>query len=211
MSSSNTQSVKKEGYHHGDLRQALVKAARASLQEGGTGTLSLREVARRAGVSHASAYYHFKDKTALLAAVAVSAFGDLAAATEDAYNREGMSALERLEALAQAYVCFAVAHPQEFRLMFLPELRSDTVRTEVEQAGRVGYMRTVALIEVLQAKGCVAQGNPEEAAISAWASMHGLATLMIDGPLYRNARTEADRRALVERATQHLFYGVLER
>ena len=95
--------------------------------------------------------------------------------------------------------------------MFLPELRSDTVRTEVERAGRASYVRMVALIEVLQAEGRVAPGDPEEAAISAWASMHGLATLMLDGPLYRNARTEADREALTARATQHLLYRVLER
>ena len=209
MSSSKAQRVKKDGYHHGDLRQALVETARGALLEG-TGKLSLREVARRAGVSHASAYYHFKDKTALLAAVALSAFADLAAATEDAYNQEGRSALERLEALAQAYVRFAVAHPQEFRLMFLPELRSDTVRTEVERAGRSSYMRTVALIEMLQAEGRIAAGDPEEVAISAWALMHGLATLMIDGPLYRNARTEEGRDALVSNATKHLFLGVLK-
>ncbi len=208
MSSSNAQTAKRDGYHHGDLRRVLVETARAALIEG-TGTLSLRAVARRAGVSHASAYYHFKDKTALLAAVAVSAFADLTAATEEAYNREDRSALERLEVLAQAYVRFALEHPQEFRLMFLPELRSDAVRTEVERAGRAGYERMVALVTQLQVEGRVAEGDPEEVAISAWAVMHGLATLMIDGPLYRNTRTAKGRETLVSNAVEHLLFGVL--
>lgn len=208
MSSSNVQTTKRDGYHHGDLRRVLVETARAALIEG-VSTLSLRAVARRAGVSHASAYYHFKDKTALLAAVAISAFEDLTAATEEAYNREDVSALGRLKVLAQAYVRFALEHPQEFRLMFLPELRSDAVRTEVEQAGRAGYERMVALVAQLQREGRIAKGDPEEVAISAWAMMHGLATLMIDGPLYRNARTAEGREMLVANAVEHLLSGVL--
>ena len=210
MSSSGTKTDKKGGYHHGDLRRALIGAARDMLEEG-TGTLSLRAVARRAGVSHASAYYHFEDKTDLLAAVAISAFEELGEATETVYAQEGLSTLGRLKAIAGVYVRFALENPQEFRLMFLPELRSDAVRTEVERAGRAGYERTVALVAKLQAEGCVAPGDPEAVAISAWAMMHGLATLMIDGPLYRNARTEEGREALVANAVGHLLHGVLER
>ncbi len=211
MSSSNTKTEKKGGsYHHGDLRRALVSATRNLLKEGETDKLSLRAVARHAGVSHASAYYHFEDKTDLLAAVAVSAFEDLTVATETVYTREDLSTLERFRGLASVYVRFALENPQDFRLMFLPELRSDAVRTEVERAGRAGYERTVALVAKLQAEGRVAEGDPEAVAISAWAMMHGLATLMLDGPLYRNARTEAGREALVEKAVDHLLHGVLE-
>ncbi len=210
MSSSNTETGKKGGrYHHGNLRRALISAAREVLREGGTGKLSLRAAARRAGVSHASAYYHFEDKTSLIAAVAIQAFEELGEATEAVYEQGGLSTLERLKAVASAYVRFALSNPQEFRVMFLPELRSDAVRTEVEQAGRAGYERTVRLVAMLQAEGRIAEGNPEEVAISAWALMHGLATLMIDGPLYRNARTEEGREALVSSAVEHLLFGVL--
>ena len=211
MSSSGTKTERKGGsYHHGDLRRALIGAARDMLEEG-AGALSLRAVARRAGVSHASAYYHFEDKTDLLAAVAISAFEELGEATETVYAQEGLSTLGRLKAVASVYVRFALENPQEFRLMFLPELRSDAVRTEVERAGRAGYERTVLLVAELQAEGRIAEGEPEAVAISAWAMMHGLATLMIDGPLYRNARTEEGREALVEKAVCHLLHGVLER
>ena len=162
MSSSNVKAGKKSSrYHHGDLRRALVSAAREVLREGGTGKLSLRAAARRAGVSHASAYYHFEDKTSLVAAVAIQAFNELGEATDAVYEQGGRSTLERLKAVASAYVRFALSNPQEFRVMFLPELRSDAVRTEVEQAGRAGYERTVALIVAeLQAEGRIAEGRP---------------------------------------------------
>lgn len=209
VSSSKVQLTEKQSYHHGDLRRALIESARNVLSEGGTSKLSLREVARRSGVSHASAYYHFKNKTELVAAVAVVAFEDLAKMTESVSHGD-LCHLEQLEALAAAYVRFALENPQEFRLMYLPELRSDAVRTEVEQAGRAGYERLVALIVALQAEGHIARGEPEDIAISAWALMHGLATLMIDGPLYRNARTEEGRGALVANAVKHLLCGILK-
>ena len=212
MSSSSAKTGKKGSrYHHGDLRRALISAAREVLREEGTGKLSLRAAARRAGVSHASAYYHFEDKTSLIAAVAVQAFNELGEATDTVYEQGGRSTLEQLKAVASAYVRFALSNPQEFRVMFLPELRSDAVRTEVEQAGRAGYERTLTLVAELQTEGRVAEGDPEAVAISAWAMMHGLATLMIDGPLYRNARTEEGRELLVSNAVEHLLFGVLER
>ena len=211
MSTSSSKASKKAGsYHHGDLRQALIGAARDILREGGTGDLSLRAIARRVGVSHASAYYHFEDRTALIAAVAVVAFDELAEAMAAVEPQEDVAAPEQLKAIAGAYVTFALENPQEFRLMFLPELRSDAVRTEVETAGRAGHERTIALIATLQNQGQVREGDPELISISAWAMMHGLATLMIDGPLYRNAQTEEGREALVSSAVEYLLFGVLD-
>lgn len=201
---------KSDTYHHGDLRRALTEAAYEVLKEAGVSGLSLRAVTRRAGVSHASAYHHFDDKTGLMAAVAVAGFEDLANVTEAVHGRGDVSALERFKRLAQVYVAFAVENPHVFRLMFLPELRSDSVRTEVEQAGRADYAKIVSLVAQLQDEGRVAAGDPEAVAISAWGLMHGLATLMIDGPLYRNAKTPASREAVVEKAVGHLLGGVLE-
>lgn len=210
MSTHTSQaSTKTDSYHHGDLRQALIKAARDTLREG-TNQLSVRAIARRVGVSHASAYYHFKDKTALIAAVAVVAFGELGEATA-AVRKETATPLESLKALASAYVTFALENPQEFRLMYLPELRSDEVRTEVETAGRVGYERMTTLVSTLQNQGYLKKGDPEQLTISLWATVHGLATLMIDGPLYRNAQTAQGREALVSSAVEHLLFGLLDK
>lgn len=200
---------KAASYHHGDLRQALITAARAALREKGVDKLSLREVARNTGVSHAAAYHHFRDKTGLIAAVAVAAFGELEAVMQAVPN--GDDAKGRLGALMRVYVAFALDQPDEFRLMFLPQLRSDEVRTEVERAGRATYELIVAALASLKAAGRLKPPNPERAAITCWAAAHGLATLMLDGPLYRNAQSEGGREALVNSSVEHLLTGLLQR
>lgn len=208
MSSLVSAPTKSASYHHGDLRQALIREARASLKEKGVDKLSLREVARNTGVSHAAAYHHFRDKTALIAVVAVAAFGELEAVMQAVPS--GGDAPGRLGALMRVYITFALENPDEFRLMFLPQLRSDEVRTEVEGAGRATYALIVAALASLEAAGRLKPADPEQAAITAWAAAHGLATLMLDGPLYRNAQSEAGRQTLIEASVEHLLTGLLK-
>lgn len=210
MSSSGLTKVQKStSYHHGDLRQALVTAARASLKEKGIDKLSLREVARNTGVSHAAAYHHFRDKTSLVAAVAVTAFSELERVMQEAFGEGTVDAVARLRLLAQTYVGFALKHPDEFRLMFSPQLRDDAVLTEVEKAGRATYAVLIAALRAVQEKGRLGTDDPEQAAITVWAQVHGLAMLMLDGPLYRNAQSEAGREALIAASVEGLLGGVL--
>jgi len=116
---------KRGRYHHGDLRRALLDAALAVLTEADSRALTLREVARRAGVTHAAPYRHFTDKEALLAAVAEEGFHTLSEAMREAMGRAGDDPVERLEALGVGYVRFALAHPAHFEVMFGPELSWD--------------------------------------------------------------------------------------
>src|SRR5919206_2322086 len=95
-------------YHHGNLRPALLRTAAKTLEKEGLGALSLRELARRAGVSHNAPYRHFPDRDSLLAALAAEGFEMLGDALEKRPRRE----------MGEAYVEFALAHPQRFRLMF---------------------------------------------------------------------------------------------
>ncbi len=209
MSRPNAKEPQKpSSYHHGGLRQALVTAARAALKEKGVDKLSLREVARNTGVSHAAAYHHFRDKTSVIAAVAVAAFEELEVAMQAVPS--GDNATRRLEALMRVYVAFALDHPDEFRLMFSPQLRSDEVRTEVERAGRATYELIIAALASLEAAGRLRPADPEHAAITCWAVAHGLAMLMLDGPLYRNAQSEVGREALVTSSVEHLLTGLLQ-
>jgi AcrR family transcriptional regulator len=106
-----------KGYHHGDLRVALLASAAELLDEGGPEAVSLRECARRAGVSHAAPYRHFATKEALLLALAEEGFDGLAAAGDEAMRRV-RDPRERLDAYGVAYVHFALEHPARFRLMF---------------------------------------------------------------------------------------------
>ena len=122
VSRSNPASAKKklqekEGYHHGDLRRALLNAASSLAEERGIDGFTLREVARRAGVSHAAPYHHFADKTALVEGLAVETYLRLAETMKNACEQTEGSASDRLGAIGISYVRFALAHPAHFRLL----------------------------------------------------------------------------------------------
>lgn len=105
-------------YHHGDLRRAIVEAAMEMLREGGGARITMREVARRAGVSHAAPYKHFPDKAALLAEVALIGFGRLREVLLAAAGEAGGDLRRALLTVAHAYLGFAGANPALYRLMF---------------------------------------------------------------------------------------------
>jgi AcrR family transcriptional regulator len=161
-------------YHHGDLRTALVAAAEGLLADGHT--LSLRSVAKAAGVSHAAPYHHFTNLDALLAAVATRGFQDLAAGMQ-ATPAEGGGTEAVLVAQCTAYVDFALARPAAFRLMFSPLLQRKAEHPALKAAAE-------GCFEVLRqaAHAHVAEGA-DELALAGWSLAHGLAGLAIDGAL----------------------------
>ena len=142
-------------YHHGDLRAALVQTAGGMLEKQGLKSLSLREVARRAGVSHNAPYRHFPDRESLLAALAMEGFEWLGSAIEKRPRRE----------MGEAYVEFALEHPERFRLMF---------SGVVPGRDRRAY-------ESLQGAFADLGENARYAAAAAWALVHGLSHLLLDG------------------------------
>src|SRR5690242_4627498 len=112
---------KKRAYHHGDLRRTLLEASLELIAESGLDALSLREVARRAGVSPGAPYHHFESREQLLTALAVDGFALLGEAMRSARDAAGAEdVIERFGAIGEAYVRFALAHPAHFRLMFRP-------------------------------------------------------------------------------------------
>ena len=150
-------------YHHGDLPAALLKAAGKTLEQNGVASLSLRDAARRAGVSHNAPYRHFPDRQALLAALAREGFARLA---ERLRGQQGPE-------LGIAYVRFALEHPQRFRLMFTG-LAGD--------AAQQAYRTVRDAFDELP--------RPELAAAAAWSLMHGLAQLLLEGQ-FAGANPEA--------------------
>jgi len=156
-------------YHHGDLRPALLRAAVEAIGQAGPAAMSLREVARRAGVSHAAAAYHFGDKAGLLTAVAAQGYRMLTKELRDARDA-GRGFLE----VGVAYVRFAVNHRANFEVMYRPELYhpDDAEVLEARAAAAVllyGTDRPDA--------GRLAAGA------AAWSLVHGLATLWLNGNL----------------------------
>jgi AcrR family transcriptional regulator len=149
-------------YHHGNLPEALLAAAGTTLEKEGPAGLSLRDAARRAKVSHNAPYRHFKDREALLAALAAEGFELLGQAMRGHGGRE----------MGEAYVRFALEHPQRFRLMFGGVLRFADY-PQLRAAAQSTYEALKAAMAELP--------QPDIAAAAAWSLVHGLAHLMLDG------------------------------
>ncbi|KAA0678606.1 TetR/AcrR family transcriptional regulator [Roseomonas genomospecies 6] len=163
---------KPRNYHHGDLRAALLLATEALLDEGGTGAVSLREVARRAGVSATACYRHYSSKEDLLAAAATRGYEELGAALRAAAD----GADNVLSAMAIAYVQFAVARPGRFRLMFGPAIGDRSRYPALTEAASRSFGELADAVSLTNSEG---RGN-RAAAIGAWSFVHGLSTLIID-------------------------------
>lgn len=158
-------------YHHGDLRRALVAAGAGIVAEHGAANLSLREVARQLGVSHNAPYKHFATREALLAAIAAQGYVELA----DRLSEAQAEAEDPMAGRALAYVGFALEQPAVFRLMFSDAIDRSAF-PELQAAQARSYERFQAAIS--EAYG------PEllnDVTLSAWAFVHGLAMLLLDG------------------------------
>jgi AcrR family transcriptional regulator len=159
--------AKLTAYHHGDLREALRNAAVAILEKEGLAALSLRAVARKAGVSHAAPYRHFSNHEALLVALAVEGFEELRAAISHAAAAPNDRA-DRITTIGGAYMRFAAEHPALTLLMFGPQIPNrDKVPELVNAADAIGA-------EIGASLGDPALG------LAVWAAVHGLAMLILD-------------------------------
>jgi len=184
-------------YHHGDLRRQLIAVGEAVLAERGLAALSLREVARRLGVSHNAPFKHFASREALLAAMAEQGFEDLAerqarartGATNDAMVGRGL-----------VYVMFALERPALFRLMFGGEIDRERFPALAERA-------ELSLRQITRHIGeTFGEEAAEEATLSAWAFVHGLANLLLDGqipPALRAGRSDEEVAKAVIAAMAH--------
>lgn len=173
----------KRAYHHGDLRNALVAEALHLLEKSGTSDFTLRDLAKRVGVSYAAPYAHFEDKRALLAAAAAGAADKLTDALLGA-TRGKTDPTEEFLAMGQAYVQFGLDHPALYRLMFTAwELTPEDKHKypELEQASERCFGTLTAMLERQQKSGFLRAGMVEADALSIWALVHGIAMLSIDG------------------------------
>ncbi|GJE17117.1 TetR/AcrR family transcriptional regulator [Methylobacterium marchantiae] len=173
--------VRDAAYHHGDLRTALIQAATATLRERGIDGFSLREAARRAGVSPAAPQHHFGDARGLLTAVATEGFrilGDaLANADSAAADRD-----ERIRDQGRSYVAFALDHPAEFDTMWRCARIDTSDAAYMAAAGRAfGLLRAAVAGIPFEMGGATTRADPK--AIACWSLVHGLARLALDGAL----------------------------
>lgn len=201
-------------YHHGDLRRALLDAALVILREEGLEALTLRAAARAAGVSQTAPYRHFADRTALLAGVAEDGFRRLRARMQEAASAPpppGSTARQTLQALALEYLRFALEHPAEYRLMFGSELGTrtpDSLPASLGEAQESVYAFLRGGIARTQEMGLVRSGDPGTMAFTAWALLHGLVMLLLDGRVAKAGTLTAED--IVVEATNLLMTGMSE-
>lgn len=172
-------------YHHGDLRRTLLEAAAASLETDGVDALSLRRLARDAGVSHAAPSRHFRDKQALLDALAEDGFRRMSDALEQATDAAALTpdaVRAQFDALVRAYVAFALTQPTLLTLMFGLKHAPDA-REELLAAGHASMEIVLRVVVAAQATGAIAAGDPQHIALVAFATFHGIATLASGGLL----------------------------
>jgi AcrR family transcriptional regulator len=171
-------------YHHGNLRLALLDAAVALIKKVGVEKLSLRGIARSAGVSQTAPYRHFKDKNALLAEIATQAFLDLYQATSR-HIRDDQSASNNIKATGSAYLAFAIDNPEKYKLMFGPSIQSRYDYPDMVSAGDKSFNVLISQVERGIAEGIFLKDCPMVLANTLWTQVHGMASLTIDG-FYEN-------------------------
>jgi len=203
----------REHYHHGALRQAMIAAAEEVLAERGLGGFTLRECARRAGVSPAAPAHHFGNLTGLLTAIATLGFDDLATAMEAGVAAAQEEGRNRLAAIARAYVETALANPGRFRVVF-GQRGMDRQDTAFRMAATRAFgilVREVRLssgqppLHSLEQKPEAYTLDPDlPEVLLAWSAVHGFSTLLIDGALDFLAG-EGGRQALLDRHAGRLF------
>jgi AcrR family transcriptional regulator len=167
-------------YHHGDLPEALLAATADAIEEQGVTALSLREVARRAGVSHAAPAHHFGDKRGLLTAFATQGFELFADAMEAAAESVGVddSPRARFNRVGEAYVRFSVTHRAHFEVMWRPEF-CDPLEPALAAPMARSYQSLHDGVAEIQGAGIHADRSTEDVMLTAWAAVHGLSWLIL--------------------------------
>ena len=167
-------------YHHGDLKNALIKAGIEILSTEGIDALSLRKVASRAGVSHSAPYAHFADKEALIAAISTEGFYQLYETLERAARAHEDTPVTTLCDVAIAYVRFAQETPARFKIMFSGVLKQENEYPEFVKIVRQNFSLLSDIVTRCQATGLLRPGPQEVLAVSVWSLVHGFTSLLLE-------------------------------
>jgi AcrR family transcriptional regulator len=195
------------GYHHGDLRAALLTEAAAMIAKGGVASVTMREIGRRLGVSRAAPYRHFADKTALLVAVAAAGFDRLRSRLQTTEAGAPRSSVERLRRMGEEYVRFALENPAHYRLMYGKEALTREDQPELREAAIALFEQLVGVIQAHQRSGAIKRQDPRAQAYVAWSAVHGLASLWIEGHIL--ATDDID--GLIRQTTRTVLDGMRAR
>jgi AcrR family transcriptional regulator len=187
----------KRTYHHGDLKNALIEAGIEVLAKEGVGSLSLRQVARKAGVSHAAPYAHFADKQALIAAISTEGYRALYDKLARVVQQHNGDPMRQLVEIAWAYAEFAVTDTDHFKITFSGVLEKEKDYPAFVEISKKSFDLVVEVVEACQAKGVLPDGPSDLIAVSLWGMLHGLMSLVLEGQVSHTILDRVTLRELV--------------
>jgi AcrR family transcriptional regulator len=200
----------RSGYHHGNLREAMILASLKILERDGLAGLGMRAAAREAGVSQTAPYHHFDGKEGLLAAVAARGFVRLQSDQDAIASRGDLDPEARVRELGVGYVRMARRFPEVFKLMFGPTIPHRESYPELAEAYTAAYQVIEDAVRdlLVSRHGRVEPGEVTIGVTAAWATVHGLANLLIDGRLRPGDGPIADEEELVRAVLRTISFGV---
>jgi AcrR family transcriptional regulator len=203
-------SLTRTSYHHGDLYSSLVAAAESLLEQKGVAGVSLREVCQCAGVSHAAPYRHFRDKAALLEAIAKDGFERLGVMLREARTRFPSEPEDQLREAGLAYVYWATDNPERTRLMFGGMMKSEDVSPSLRESADSAYAEIWEIIDAGRRSGAFGGADTDSVVICAWSAVHGLTMLILGtGKISPSGRDQI--RALAETVCETILLGLRSR
>ena len=200
--------TEKIAYHHGDLRAALITAALEVIGEIGPRGLTIREVARRAGVSHAAPYRHFADRNELILAVVEHGFELMDEEMQAAKDAAGDDLVAQFAASGEAYVAFALNYPAYYRVMFSGDLLNSTGHESLRHTSTHFFQQMINDIKSCQEMGIVREGDPLLQAISIVSTVHGYVSLANDNRIDHLVGGEYTGREIQDFVMSAIFEGL---
>lgn len=191
--------MKSKTYHHGDLKNALIKAGVEILAKEGIGKLSLRKVALKAGVSHTAPYAHFSDKQSLIAAISTEGFQRLSKALESVSHTHAHNPKKQLIESALAYVTFALGNKDIFKIMFSSALEKEKEYPAFVEVSQKAFHQVVEIIEACQQADVIKSGEADVLAVIIWGQVHGIISLALEGQI---SHAVLEKKTLQELVTQ---------
>jgi len=198
----------KKTYHHGDLRNSLIVAAEQLLEQKGVAALSLREVAKVAGVSHTAPYRHFEDKNALLVGLAVVGYGRLADEMETCVNDQPDDPSKQLSSSLHAYIALARKHPQMTNLIFGGVLKNLCYEGDLAVESERAFNGLLRIILNGQEAGLYIEKETKELALLVWSIAHGFSMLITAGQMGELSDDEKATQMMVSNMGEMIINGI---
>ena len=193
-------------YHHGDLKNALIKAGVEILSKEGMEGLSLRKVAKRAGVSHSAPYAHFKDRQSLIAAISTEGFRKLYDELDNVVSAHADNPKEQLVEAAWAYVQFAMNNMDTFKIMFSGVLEKEKDYPSFVEISSKTFERLVEIVRNCQKAGVLRSDPSELVAVSVWGQVHGIISLALEGQITHRVLDRFSLREILLFAISQMSY-----